>query len=209
MPCLCNKRYSRYSPNVGSAGGASLVEALNAVRKNSSADRLFRSGQKQERTLLGAKGLATRSKDATIGAPGIATRGILTTSNKKLLGTSASLLVTSASLVVTRTLLSNKKLLGGVGGKSRRQHQRTLFGDDVSGREVEVTGLGSFADFAVLATRSGLAGSQTFQARFCLSKAGFQRGTTSEGESCGHFCLVQGSRKVLKNPETSDSRASL
>ena len=44
------------------------------------------------------------NKDATIGAPGIATRNKgLTTSNKKPLETRASLLVTSALLVVTRS----------------------------------------------------------------------------------------------------------
>ena len=38
---------------------------------------------RSDRTLLGAPGLTTRSKDATNGAPGIAARSILT-SNKKL-----------------------------------------------------------------------------------------------------------------------------
>ena len=47
----------------------------------------------------GAKGITTMSEDATRGAPGT------TTSNKKLLVTSASLLVTSATLVVTGALL--------------------------------------------------------------------------------------------------------
>ena len=51
----------------------------------------------RSKKLLGAKGIATRNKNATNGAPGRTTR------SKKLLGTSASLLVTSALLVVTRS----------------------------------------------------------------------------------------------------------
>ena len=53
--------------------------------------------------LLGAPGLSTRSDRTLLGAPGITTSCILTSRNKKLLGTSASLLVTSALLVVTRS----------------------------------------------------------------------------------------------------------
>ena len=64
-----------------------------------------------------------RSKDATFGAPGMASSNkCLTSSDKKLLetrtllGTSATLVVTSALLVVTRTLLGAKGLTTGVIG---------------------------------------------------------------------------------------------
>ena len=71
----------------------------NAVRKGQHTRKL-RSGLLA--LLLGARTL--------LGAPGITTRSILASSNKKLLGTSASLLVTSALLVVTMFAIRNKKL---------------------------------------------------------------------------------------------------
>ena len=52
---------------------------------------------------LRAKGIATGSDRTLLGAPGIATRSILTTRNKKLLKTSATLVVTGALLVVTKS----------------------------------------------------------------------------------------------------------
>ena len=50
----------------------------------------------------------SNSNKKLLGAPGIATRIVLTRRNKKLVETSATLVVTGALLVVTRTLLETR-----------------------------------------------------------------------------------------------------
>ena len=60
------------------------------LRRSTASFKQQRASLLGARTLLGAPGIATRSKG-------------LTTRSKKLLGTSASLLVTSAVLLVTRS----------------------------------------------------------------------------------------------------------
>ena len=69
-------------------------EALDLFVKNISETSTFGT-----RTLLGAKGIATRNKCIA------SSNKCLTSSNKKLLETSATLVVTGALLVVTMTLV--------------------------------------------------------------------------------------------------------
>ena len=74
---------------------------------------------------LGAKGIATRSKDATkklLGARTLLVTPGLTTSNKKLLGTRASLLGARTLLVSPGLTTSNKKLLGAKGIATRSKN---------------------------------------------------------------------------------------
>ena len=66
------------------------------------------------RTLLGAKGIATRSKDATRGSPGLTTR------SKKLLGALLALLLGARSYWgLLASLLGARTLLGAPGIATR------------------------------------------------------------------------------------------
>ena len=76
-------------PQALPAGGHHLIVLDDVLHDGEAPNHLEEVGQQTRPPSVGARTL--------LGAPG------LTTSNKKLLGTSASLLVTSALLVVTRS----------------------------------------------------------------------------------------------------------